>query len=124
MIAVDVPPSPSTLADATLEYLLLGDLRLLLDEAPSWENRRWLLAVLDRLLTSRAGWHAISFGPESRWARLESASLLSVETVSQLQRLRDRVAHGSGFQAVAQDVRRRLDQALQDAAPLAGLLTR
>jgi hypothetical protein len=33
-----------------LEYILLGDLRDLLEEPPSEENSRWLLAVLDALL--------------------------------------------------------------------------
>jgi len=33
-----------------LEYLLLGDLRDLLEERPDPENRRWLVAVLDVLL--------------------------------------------------------------------------
>lgn len=33
-----------------LEYLLLGDLRDLLEESPDPENRRWLLAVLNVLL--------------------------------------------------------------------------
>ncbi|MCA9032679.1 MAG: hypothetical protein KDA66_17810, partial [Planctomycetaceae bacterium] len=33
-----------------LEYILLGDLRDLLEEAPSKETSRWLTAVLDVLL--------------------------------------------------------------------------
>ena len=32
------------------EYILIGDLRDLLDDAPSEETRRWTLAVLDALL--------------------------------------------------------------------------
>ena len=32
------------------EYILIGDLRDLLDDEPSDENRRWTLAVLDALL--------------------------------------------------------------------------
>lgn len=35
---------------ATLEYLLLGDLRELLEEAPAGDNQHWLFAVLDTLL--------------------------------------------------------------------------
>ena len=34
----------------TLEYILLGDLRDLLEEDADEENRRWMLAVLDALL--------------------------------------------------------------------------
>lgn len=35
---------------STLEYILLGDLRDLLEERPDAENRRWLMSVLDVLL--------------------------------------------------------------------------
>ena len=34
----------------SLEYILLGDLRDVLDEVPSAESRRWLIAILDALL--------------------------------------------------------------------------
>ena len=35
---------------ATLEYILLGDLRDLLEDGSERENRQWLVAVLDALL--------------------------------------------------------------------------
>ncbi len=35
---------------SVLEYLLIGDLRDLLEETPDNETRRWLLAVLEELL--------------------------------------------------------------------------
>jgi len=35
---------------STLEYILLGDLRDILEEPPDAESRRWLMAVLDALL--------------------------------------------------------------------------
>jgi hypothetical protein len=35
---------------SSLEYILLGDLRDVLDETPDAESRRWLIAVLDALL--------------------------------------------------------------------------
>ena len=35
---------------SVLEYLLIGDLRDLLEESPDNETRRWLLAVLEELL--------------------------------------------------------------------------
>ncbi len=35
---------------SVLEYLLMGDLRDLLEETPDNETRRWLLAVLEELL--------------------------------------------------------------------------
>jgi uncharacterized membrane protein YccC len=37
---------------AALEYILMGDLRDLLEEPPDEENRRWLTAVLDALLNT------------------------------------------------------------------------
>lgn len=44
-------PAPNLLADyASLEYILLGDLRDLLEEPPDQQTRKWLLAVLDALL--------------------------------------------------------------------------
>jgi hypothetical protein len=53
-MADTVLPPPTTHGDRGLEYLLLGDLRQLLDEPASRENRRWLLSVLDRLLAVRS----------------------------------------------------------------------
>jgi len=35
---------------SSLEYILLGDLRDILEEFPDGESRKWLLAVLDSLL--------------------------------------------------------------------------
>ena len=35
---------------SSLEYILLGDLRDVLEESPDDESRKWLLAVLDALL--------------------------------------------------------------------------
>jgi hypothetical protein len=35
---------------SSLEYILLGDLRDILEESPDDESRKWLLAVLDALL--------------------------------------------------------------------------
>ncbi len=35
---------------SSLEYILLGDLRDVLEESPDNESRKWLLAVLDTLL--------------------------------------------------------------------------
>ncbi|MBT6494231.1 MAG: hypothetical protein HOL01_06715, partial [Planctomycetaceae bacterium] len=38
---------------AALEYILLGDLRDLLEESPDEENCRWLLVILDALLEAK-----------------------------------------------------------------------
>jgi len=95
MIAVEPVLSSRTPAvPIGLDYLLLGDLRQLLEEPRSRENRRWLLAILDRLLVGRckgvpdviATRRGLIDEPESRF--------LPPEIVSQLQRMRDRIAHG------------------------------
>ena len=44
------PPRDAYARYSVLEYLLVGDLRDLLDEPPDDETRRWLLAVLEELL--------------------------------------------------------------------------
>ena len=38
---------------ASLEYILLGDLRDLLEESPDDENRRWLVVILDALFEAK-----------------------------------------------------------------------
>ncbi len=46
-----IPPAPITLRRCgELEYILLGDLRELLEEPLDQQNRRWISAVLDTLL--------------------------------------------------------------------------
>ena len=49
-IARSVPSQESYSRNSVLEYLLIGDLRDLLDEFPDDETRRWLLAVIEELL--------------------------------------------------------------------------
>lgn len=49
-MARPTPPQDAFTRYSVLEYLLIGDLRDLLDESPDAETRRWLLAVLDELL--------------------------------------------------------------------------
>lgn len=44
------PPRDAYARYSVLEYLLIGDLRDLLEESPDNETRRWLLAVLEELL--------------------------------------------------------------------------
>jgi hypothetical protein len=103
-------------AQSGLAHLLLGDLRQLLEEPPSRENRRWLLAILDRLLAGRVGLvMPTGLGVSRRWTQTEFDApepALTPELVSQLQRLRDRVAHGAVFHGVAHEVRAALQRAL------------
>jgi hypothetical protein len=119
-------------ADRGLEYLLLGDLRQLLEEPPSRETRRWLLAVLDRLLAGRSHLETPAYLPlGQRWTPddfTQARNILSLELISQLQRLRDRVAHGAPFQFLAHELRTSLQRAMTSpcaacrspALPIAG----
>ena len=115
MVMADAPPSSTvSAAERGLELLLLGDLRQLLEEPPTRENRRWLMAVLDRLLAGRA--HPEMCVPLGvRWIESDVSALpptLGPELVSQLQRLRDRVAHGATFHTLAHSVRAGLQRAM------------
>ena len=46
----DIPPDRNLRHYTELEYILIGDLRDLLEEPIDAENARWLLAILDSLL--------------------------------------------------------------------------
>jgi len=92
-------------------YLLLGELRLLLNDGqPADDHQRWLLAVLDRLLTY---WPHENLGEDTvltdirAWPSEPSQAFLSESTGwwRKLQRLRDRVAHRSPFQFLANEIR-------------------
>lgn len=92
-------------------YLLLGELRMLLDdEAPREGHQRWLLAVLDRLLVfwphdAIAGDAAVP--ASAQWINDPAGPFWSESTDwwRKLQRLRDRVAHRTPFQFLANEIR-------------------
>lgn len=107
VITAPVAPTSSPQAMATYHYLLLGELRLLLEEpADSEETHLWLLAVLDRLLARlpRESGDKAGFSPEDEEPRF---SVLGVHPpwVQKLKRLRDRVAHRAPFQMLANEIR-------------------
>ncbi|MFO1041437.1 MAG: hypothetical protein U0941_06595 [Planctomycetaceae bacterium] len=84
------------------EHLLLGDLRMLLDENPGRERDRWLLATLDMLLVFRPRASQIYLPVIPREPNLGVSDIpISFE---KLQRLRDRVAHRAPFEALAQEL--------------------
>lgn len=108
-----------------LEYLLLGDLRQILDEPPSPQNSRWLIAILDMILVSRPRSRPPVYLPVQtpiepfalRTGLLETGSL-----VEKLRRLRDRVAHRSGHAALANEIREELREVMLDRLSSAGCL--
>lgn len=96
--------------------LLLGDLRWLLEEPCTAENRRWLLAILDRLLVGQYPASPAASSPCFS-QRIPAAPSLPHALVVHLRRLRDRVAHGTAIEAAALDVRKELDPFFAQAVP-------
>lgn len=112
--AVLAPPAPAaefTLTDrAALEYLLIGDLRQLLEEPPTDERNRWLIATLDMLLANQpgpgqsgymAGLHRLCGWDDHSDRLWQERTVLYL----QLQRLRDRLAHRAPCALIANEIR-------------------
>uniref|UniRef100_A0A7C4QHI2 Uncharacterized protein n=1 Tax=Schlesneria paludicola TaxID=360056 RepID=A0A7C4QHI2_9PLAN len=114
MIATLSPPVP--VASEALVLLLLGDLRWLLEEPCTAENRRWLLAILDRLLVGQNPASTAASSPCCT-QRIPAAPFLPHALVVHLRRLRDRVAHGTAIEAAALDVRKELAPFFTQAMP-------
>lgn len=101
---------PSVDQLVSLEYLLLGDLRLLLEELGDPASERWLVAIIDSLLANRrkAG-HSVQTAARSRVGSWHDASdrawQESTVLYTKLLRLRDRVAHRAPFQLLANEIR-------------------
>lgn len=92
---------------AAYHYLLLGELRMLLEEpSDNDEARRWLLAVLDRLL-ARLPRQTASEADRARFVGGMMFTSLSVQLpwMQKLRRLRDRIAHRMPFQILANEIR-------------------
>lgn len=121
------PRGPHRLHDyAELEYLLLGDLRDILEEPLDDENSRWLLALLDALLDTlprefaleeRGGYlRAVtdefpSWHPEVVRLREQHETLLD-----DLRRLRNRVAWQAPLAMLGRNVRRGLREWIETLA--------
>jgi len=102
------------------EYILLGDLRDLLEDPPSDENREWLMAVLEALLDtlpkefalkSRDGYLSVVLDEFPSWdhkvARLETEY---VALYRQLRVLRDRLVTRHRLQEVAERLQLELER--------------
>jgi hypothetical protein len=95
---------------ASLDYLLLGDLRLLLEEPASVHRDRWLVATLDMLLMSRPRSGLAIYrstlsdepgrGPSSR--QFVFGGLVPYD---KLQRLRDRIVHRAPNESSIQELK-------------------
>jgi hypothetical protein len=97
------------------EYILLGDLRDLLEDSPSDENRKWLLAVLDALvdtlpkefaLKSRNGYLSDVLLEFPNWDReVDRLEEQHVRLYKRLRQLRDRVVTGRALDLIAERLR-------------------
>jgi hypothetical protein len=103
---------------ATLEYILLGDLRDLLEEYPDESNRKWLFAVLDALLDTlprefqlrcEGGYLAEVVEQYPNWMpQVEQLRDEHEMLYANLGELRSRIAARSPFSLIASEVRRDL----------------
>ena len=109
-VAPALPSQDLLAARIAVEYLLLGDLLELLEEPPSPLNERWLLAVLDVLLAGRTR----EVPPPYILPALSSPGAVSAPgrlwmhrttLFAKLGRLRDRLAHRSAYQLLANEIR-------------------
>lgn len=112
---VSLPLDCAPTLHAEFAYLLMGDLRQLLDDPSDLQSGRWLLAILDRLLAIRVPLEAIlamrhAFGTDWR-----DITALDAPFYAKLQRLRDRVAHRKPYVVLANDVRCELHELLAPA---------
>lgn len=97
------------------QYLLLGDLRDLLEETPDESNRRWLLAVLDvlvqlmprelRLHSDNGGYMNQVLQEFPGWnQRVMSLHLRKLQLDYALRELRDRMRSEKSYVAIADQV--------------------
>ena len=106
--------SPSLLRCAELEYILLGDLRDLLEEPADDETAHWLVAVLDALLETLPEEYALKSNRgyltdvvenvpqwDGKVAALENEYFLLFQRLNQLK---DIITQGDDFQRVANRV--------------------
>jgi hypothetical protein len=100
---VSPPAGPGAAVDYA--YLLLGDLRLLLEDQPDHLTSRWLLAVLDALLTLRVPLDDLQLILGDTATTWTGTGTIRSTLYAKLQRLRDRIAHGKPYAILGNEVR-------------------
>lgn len=106
-----------------LEYLLLGDLRQVLDEPAGPQTSRWLLAILDMILVGRPPLrHSVYLPVHLNDDRYQPHCLESGSLIEKLRRLRDRVAHRAGHAVLANEIREELREVMLDRMSSAACL--
>lgn len=109
MATVPVAVRPET-SRASLDYLLLGDLRLLLEESACVQRDRWLVATLDMLLMSRPRSVPEIYLPTmaDEPGRGFTAGRFAVGgpvPFDKLQQLRDRIVHRAPSEVLIQELK-------------------
>ena len=110
---------------SVLEYLLIGDLRDLLEESPDNETRRWLLAVLEELLNllpnefeyeDQGGYLAEVCEQNPNWSNtVERLHREHEGLYFSLLELRNRIADEQSFEFIADEVKPRLSRWIDSA---------
>ena len=112
------PPRDAYARYSVLEYLLIGDLRDLLEEPPDGETRRWLLAVVDELLDllpnefeyeDQGGYFADVCEQNPNWSGMIDRLHRQHEGLySGLLELRNRISNEQCFDFIANEVKPKL----------------
>ena len=102
----------------TLEYILLGDLRDLLEEPPDEQNRRWLREVLDALLDTlprefamrqEGGYLEEVIDRFPNWCgQVDGLREEKLRLYEKLRECRDHVARQASYAKIADELRREL----------------
>ncbi len=110
----------------SLDYLLLGDLRLLLEEPACVQRDRWLVATLDMLLMSRPRSGPAIYLPTladepGRGLPTSRFAMSGLVPFDKLQRLRDRIVHRAPNEVLVQELKDDLREWAESLMVLASL---
>lgn len=124
-LARPTPPRDAYARYSVLEYLLIGDLRDLLEETPDNETRRWLLAVLEELLDllpnefeyeDQGGYLAEVCEQNPNWSNtVERLHREHEGLYFSLLELRNRIAVEESFEFIADEVKEKLGRWIEAA---------
>ncbi len=119
------PPRDAYARYSVLEYLLIGDLRDLLEESPDDETRRWLLAILEELLDllpnefeyeDQGGYLADVCEQNPNWSNMVERLHREHESLYfNLLELRNRISNEQSFDFIADEVKPKLSRWIEAA---------
>lgn len=119
-LSCPTPPRDAYARYSVLEYLLIGDLRDLLEEPSDNEARRWILAVLEELLDllpnefeyeDQGGYLADVCEQNPNWSNMVDRLHREHESLYfSLLELRNQIADEKSFDFIADEVKPKLSQ--------------